>query len=86
MTCGGCSGAVTRALKKVHDSGAGSERHAPLSLTIADFQPVTSYDVNLEKQEVLVIGTIPYDDVLAAIKKTGKEVSINAVDASEKSS
>lgn len=35
---------------------------------------VTSYDVSLEKQEVVVSGTIPYDDVLAKIKKTGKEV------------
>ncbi|KAF8965182.1 hypothetical protein BDZ97DRAFT_1812483 [Flammula alnicola] len=35
---------------------------------------VTSYDVNLETQEVLVKGTLPYDDVLARIKKTGKEV------------
>ncbi|KAJ7097893.1 hypothetical protein B0H15DRAFT_627461 [Mycena belliarum] len=31
-------------------------------------------DVNLETQEVLVTGTIPYEDVLAKIKKTGKEV------------
>jgi copper chaperone len=38
--------------------------------------PVSSYDVNLDKQEVVVNGSIPYDDVLAVIKKTGKEVSI----------
>ncbi|KAH9998627.1 hypothetical protein BJV77DRAFT_979392 [Russula vinacea] len=49
MTCGGCSGAVTRALQKAQANGPGrSSRH----------------------------GTIPYDDVLAVIKKTGKEVSI----------
>ena len=36
---------------------------------------VSSYDVSLEKQEVLVTGEIPYDDLLAMIKKTGKEVS-----------
>jgi copper chaperone len=35
---------------------------------------VTSHDISLEKQEVLVKATIPYDDVLAKIKKTGKEV------------
>ncbi|KAN0113911.1 copper chaperone taha [Russula decolorans] len=58
MTCGGCSGAVTRALKKAQEKGPG----------------IASYDVNLEKQEVLVSGTIPYDDVLAVISKTGKEV------------
>jgi copper chaperone len=86
MTCGGCSGAVTRALKKAQDNKPGSEHHTLLSLTIYNFQPVSSYDVNLDKQEVLVTGTIPYDDVLAVITKTGKEVSINAVDAPEKPS
>ncbi|THH33840.1 hypothetical protein EUX98_g257 [Antrodiella citrinella] len=35
---------------------------------------VESYDVNLETQEVLVKGTIPYDDLYAKIKKTGKEI------------
>jgi len=30
--------------------------------------------VNLDTQEVVVKGTIPYEDVLARIKKTGKEV------------
>ena len=86
MTCGGCSGAVTRALKKAQDNGPGSEHHTLLSLTITHCQPVSSYDVSLEKQEVLVTGTIPYDDVFAVIKKTGKEVSIYAVDAPEKPS
>ncbi|KAG8790568.1 Cytosolic copper metallochaperone [Ceratobasidium sp. 428] len=36
---------------------------------------VKTYDVSLEKQEVTVTGTIPYDDLLAKIKKTGKEAS-----------
>jgi copper chaperone len=35
---------------------------------------VSSFDVNLDTQEVLVKGTIPYNDVLAKIQKTGKEV------------
>ncbi|ORY64599.1 copper chaperone taha [Leucosporidium creatinivorum] len=35
---------------------------------------VSSYDISLEKQEVLVTTTVPYDDILAKIKKTGKEV------------
>lgn len=38
---------------------------------------VEDYDVSLEKQQVLVTGTIPYDDLLEKIKKTGKEVSIS---------
>ncbi|EIM90039.1 copper chaperone taha, partial [Stereum hirsutum FP-91666 SS1] len=54
MTCGGCSGAVERVLKKT--------------------EGISSYDVSLEKQEVLVTGTIPYDDLLEKIKKTGKTV------------
>ncbi|CAE6535855.1 unnamed protein product [Rhizoctonia solani] len=57
MTCGGCSGAVERVLKRAKDSGE-----------------VSSYDVSLDKQEVLVTGKATYDDVLAKIKKTGKEV------------
>jgi len=56
MTCGGCSGAVTRVLEKAKAEG------------------VSSYDVNLEKQEVVVNGSIEYDRVLEIIKKTGKEV------------
>lgn len=77
---------MTRALKKAQEKGPGSEHHTLLNLTITHLQPVSSYDVSLEKQEVLVKGTIPYDDVLAVISKTGKEVSINAVAAPEKHS
>ncbi|OSX65242.1 hypothetical protein POSPLADRAFT_1133664, partial [Postia placenta MAD-698-R-SB12] len=58
MTCGGCSGAVTRALKKAETDGLG----------------IDTYNVSLEKQEVVVKGTIPYDTLLERIKKTGKEV------------
>ena len=39
---------------------------------------VDSYDISLEKQEVLVTGTIGYDDLLEKIKKTGKEVRLHA--------
>ena len=35
---------------------------------------VSSYDISLEKQEVLVKGTIGYDDLHAKIAKTGKQV------------
>ncbi|PWN46820.1 putative ATX1-antioxidant protein and metal homeostasis factor, partial [Violaceomyces palustris] len=54
MSCGGCSGAVTRVLSKL--------------------EGVESFDVSLEKQEVIVKGTAPYETVLEKIKKTGKEV------------
>jgi len=76
MTCGGCSGAVTRALKKAQDNGPGSKYHTLLCLNMAHSESVSSYDVSLEKQEVLVKGSLPYDDVLAVIQKTGKEVRV----------
>ena len=37
---------------------------------------MSSYDISLEKQEVIVKGTIPYDDLHAKIAKTGKEVCV----------
>lgn len=76
MTCGGCSGAVDRVLKKTE-----GELHAPLTVLRAAYSGdwplvtgVSSYDISLEKQEVIVTTTVPYDDILAKIKKTGKEV------------
>ncbi|KAF8798052.1 hypothetical protein BYT27DRAFT_7069992, partial [Phlegmacium glaucopus] len=56
MTCGGCSGAITRVLEKAKAEG------------------VSSFTVDLGTQEVIVKGSIAYEDVLAKIKKTGKEV------------
>ncbi|KAF9264656.1 hypothetical protein L218DRAFT_957877 [Marasmius fiardii PR-910] len=35
---------------------------------------VAEFTVNLETQQVTVKATMPYDEVLARIKKTGKEV------------
>lgn len=73
MTCGGCSGAVTRALGKVEgeywsgiwDATAKARAHAGLD----------SFEVSLEKQTVIVHPTTAtYDEVLEKIKKTGKEV------------
>ncbi|KAK0459765.1 uncharacterized protein EV420DRAFT_1225716, partial [Desarmillaria tabescens] len=40
----------------------------------AKLDGVNDYSVNLDTQEVIVKGSIPYEDVLARIKKTGKEV------------
>ena len=48
------------------EAGLGLTCHAP---------GISTYDVSLEKQEVLVKGTIDYDTLLEKIKKTGKEVS-----------
>ncbi|KAK4054424.1 Cytosolic copper metallochaperone [Microbotryomycetes sp. JL201] len=35
---------------------------------------ISSYNVSLADQQVLVNTTVPYDDILAKIKKTGKTV------------
>ncbi|KAL8278790.1 hypothetical protein RQP46_008859 [Phenoliferia psychrophenolica] len=40
---------------------------------------VTSYDISLEKQEVIVNTAIDYDTILAKIKKTGKTVNSGEV-------
>lgn len=40
---------------------------------------VSSYDISLEKQEVIVNTSIDYDTILAKIKKTGKEVKSGEV-------
>lgn len=71
MTCGGCSGAVERVLKKAEGAHCAAPDVAKID---CDWPGVSSYDVSLEKQEVLVTGTIPYNDLLEKIKKTGKEV------------
>lgn len=43
---------------------------------------VKSFDVNLESQTALVTteSTVPYDTVLATIKKTGKQVNSGEAD------
>jgi hypothetical protein len=46
---------------------AGTDRHAATG-------EVSSFDVSLESQTVLVTGPIEYDALLEKIKKTGKEV------------
>ncbi|CAK45189.1 metal homeostasis factor ATX1 [Aspergillus awamori] len=62
MSCGGCSGAVERVLKKL--------------------EGVKSFDVNLESQTANVVTepSVPYDTVLATIKKTGKTVNSGEAD------
>lgn len=78
MTCTGCSGAIDRVLKKTDGAylyrasgGSGWEVTGERGRT-----GVAEYDISLEKQEVLVKGTIPYDDLHAKIAKTGKQVGV----------
>lgn len=40
---------------------------------------VSEFNVDLGTQEVVVKGTSSYEDVLAKIKKTGKEVSMEII-------
>ncbi|OJA10569.1 hypothetical protein AZE42_03145 [Rhizopogon vesiculosus] len=64
MSCGGCSGAVTRVLNKAQQEGS-----------------VSSFEVSLEKQLVDVRGSIKEEELVAKIKKTGKEIiSVTAVE------
>lgn len=77
MTCSGCSGAVDRVLKKTEGTLVPLLRHPQyysahlLQLCVLG---VSSYNISLEKQEVIVHTTVDYDTILAKIKKTGKEV------------
>ncbi|KAI5123357.1 hypothetical protein M0805_001778 [Coniferiporia weirii] len=58
MNCGGCSGAIERALGKAQNNGAG----------------ISSYTVSLENQTVEVKGGIAQADLTATIAKTGKKI------------
>jgi len=63
MTCSGCSGAVTRVLERAKTQGGG----------------VSDYSVSLEKQEVIVTGTILLADLQEKLAKTGKEIRSSVV-------
>ncbi|GAQ41309.1 HMA, heavy metal-associated [Aspergillus niger] len=77
MSCGGCSGAVERVLKKLEASAL--NRFADFLSSSAG---VKSFDVNLESQTANVVTepSVPYDTVLATIKKTGKTVNSGEAD------
>ncbi|KAL4930035.1 copper metallochaperone ATX1 [Aspergillus undulatus] len=66
MSCGGCSGAVERVLKKLDG--------------------VKSFDVSLDSQTASVVtdASVPYETVLATIKKTGKTVNTGEADGEAK--
>jgi copper chaperone len=76
MTCGGCSGAITRVLEKAKKENAGEDPtyNTVLVPDVNSHLGVDEFTVSLEKQEVLVTGPIAYDTLLEKIKKTGKEV------------
>lgn len=74
MTCGGCSGAVERVLKKLDGS------YNPPTMFTTILMPVSgvkSFDVSLDNQTANVITepSLDYSTVLEKIKKTGKKVN-----------
>lgn len=78
MTCGGCSGAVERVLKKTEGIYT---KHTPPPCAIANasckYAGVKSYDVSLEKQtaDITTDDSVTYATLLEKIKKTGKVVN-----------
>jgi len=58
MTCGGCSGAVTKALTKASTDGVG----------------IDQFKVDLPSQIVVVAGPVSQSDLTAKISKTGKKI------------
>ncbi len=80
MSCGGCSGAVERVLKKLDGKRSGPLPAATELLTL--FKGVKSYNVSLETQtaEIVTEDSLDYDTVLEKIKKTGKTVKSGEAD------
>lgn len=78
MSCGGCSGAVDRVLKRL--DGQSPPAHFPNpnphTNTPGTIPGVKSYTVSLETQTATVIASegLDYDKVLRTIAKTGKKV------------
>jgi len=85
MSCGGCSGAIERVLKKLDGTAPLSLQCPALSLhhTPANLRPgVKSYDVSLPNQtaDVVTEESVSYETVLEKIKKTGKTVNSGEAD------
>ncbi|KAI9735762.1 MAG: Cytosolic copper metallochaperone [Claussenomyces sp. TS43310] len=80
MSCGGCSGAVDRVLKKL-------DEEARAHLTRFTNLGVKSHEVSLDAQTATVIAepALDYETVLKTIKKTGKKVNSGEADGEEKS-
>lgn len=79
MTCGGCSGAVERVLKKLDGKSALIAR---IDLSLSHASGVKSFDVSLESQTATVTAAdnLDYATVLDKIKKTGKKVNTGEAD------
>jgi len=83
MSCGGCSGAVERVLKKLDGASHHPSPTLNPQLTVAG---VESYNVSLETQtaEIVTADSLDYATVLEKIKKTGKKVNSGEADGEVK--
>lgn len=85
MSCGGCSGAIERVLKKLEGEDLlALPNHLIRGATYTDLRAlgVESYNVSLETQtaEIVAADSLPYETVLEKIKKTGKTVNSGEAD------
>jgi copper chaperone len=92
MTCGGCSGAVERVLKKLEGTSALYLTLIPLldyiyncvfcGAMLTKSTGVKEYTVSLDTQsaDVTTADSVPYETVLEKIKKTGKTVNSGEAD------
>ena len=72
MTCEGCSGAVNRVLGRVNGkSGALTN----ISNTQCVLLEVSKVDIDMEGQKVKVESSLSGEELLAILKKTGRECS-----------
>eukprot|EP00037_Helgoeca_nana_P014935 m.140213 g.140213 ORF g.140213 m.140213 type:complete len:82 (+) comp22786_c0_seq1:122-367(+) len=60
MTCGGCSGAVTKVLNRKKEKG----------------EDIKNFTIDMEEQTVSVETDMAADDMLTIVKKAGKETSL----------
>jgi copper chaperone len=79
MSCGGCSGAIERVLKKL-DGMWLNPSHRDSFLTL--LTGVKSFNVSLANQtaEITTEDSLAYETVLEKIKKTGKEIKSGEAD------
>ena len=86
MTCGGCSGAVERVLKKLDGAPFHTTPHYTTPSRPANdhclLPGVKSFDVSLDSQSANVVteDSVDYATVLEKIKKTGKKVNSGEAD------
>lgn len=75
MTCEGCSGALERVLNK-HKGMTSFIKFSPRAMSnfhIVSDKGVTNFKIDLPGKRVEITSTLTSDELLAIVKKTGKE-------------